>query len=54
MIEVYDPSMLEKYFTTDGKLTVDGMKLFTQLIAAIKESQVTIEDHEARIGALEP
>lgn len=40
-------SELLAYITPDGRLTVEGMKLFRQLIAMMR-------DHEARIVDLEP
>jgi len=40
-------SPLVRYIDAEGKLTADGLRLFVLLLAML-------DDHEARIAALEP
>lgn len=44
---VKEPTNVEQYIDEQGRLTVDGMRLFQQMIRQLK-------DHEARIVILEP
>ncbi|WP_156025874.1 hypothetical protein [Sulfitobacter sp. 20_GPM-1509m] len=46
-VEVKLPNAIEQYVGPDGRLTLEGVKLIQRLVRAI-------EDHEARITALEP
>ena len=47
MSTIPEINQLQQYFTPDGRLTVEGLRLFRQFI-------LTMKDHEARIVALEP
>jgi hypothetical protein len=37
-----------------GKLSIEGHRLFTQIILVLKSQQAVDDDHESRITALEP
>jgi hypothetical protein len=41
------PSSVERYVDKEGRLTLDGQRLFDQLLRVLA-------DHEARIKVLEP
>ena len=41
MITVKTPNFQEQYFTQDGRLTVDGMKLFQEFARAINSIKAT-------------
>lgn len=47
-------SAITRYVTPDGRLTLEGLQLFRDLLAALAVLQAQIADHEARIAALEP
>jgi len=67
-VKLLEPNLIEKYTDAEGRLTLDGIKLFGRMIAMLKdhESRVSsnataiatnataIADHEERITALEP
>lgn len=46
-MNIPEVSDLLPYVTPDGRLTVEGLKLFRQLLAVLR-------DHDARIEDLEP
>lgn len=46
-MSIPETNLLLQYMTPDGRLTVEGQKVFQQIIA-------TLKDHEARITTLEP
>ena len=46
-IQTKEPSAIERYIDSEGRLTIEGLKLFQQMLAKL-------DDHEARIEALEP
>jgi len=48
------PDMKVEYFTPDGRLTLEGQKLFLDWINAMREAKAELDDHETRIVALEP
>lgn len=55
------PSEGVQYVLPDGRLTIEGLKLFQRLVDAIEDldtrlttAEATIADHETRITALEP
>jgi hypothetical protein len=45
-VKLLEPVLIEQYIDADGRLTLEGMKLFERMINMLK-------DHEARITALE-
>lgn len=45
---------LSQYVTADGRLTLQGLELIQRIIEATEEAQTMLDDHEARITALEP
>ena len=54
MREVQAPNIQEKYVERDGRLTLEGMKLFAEWADAMAEAKAELDDHETRITALEP
>lgn len=46
-VELFEPNLIEKYIDADGRLTIEGVKLFQRIIEMLR-------DHETRIEALEP
>jgi len=46
-VTVEQPNNIERYIDANGRLTLEGIKLFQRIVAAIN-------DHEARIVVLEP
>lgn len=55
------PQMQIRYIGPDGRLTIEGMQLFLQMVdqvnanaASIATNAATIANHETRITALEP